>query len=105
MTKLRCEYLTYPEDMPEEVVVSGDTEQEAFINLLDHVSSYLTYEDIEDGDMTTTQIIAALDSSNGDGCDFIVFLKNETTGEVYFDDDFDKYDYYEDDVEYEDEEY
>lgn len=46
--------------------------------------------------MTTTQIIAALDSSNGDGCDFIVFLKNETTGEVYFDGDFDDYDYEDD---------
>lgn len=108
MTTLSCKYITYPEDIHEEITVTGETEQEAFINLLDHVGSYLSYEDIEDDDMTTIEIIACLDSSNGDGCDFIVFLKNETTGEVYFDGDFDDYDYYEDDEddeEYEDEEY
>ena len=47
-------------------------------------------DEIEEEGYSPEQIIESIQSTNGDGCDYIILLKNVTTGEVYIDD------YYED---------
>lgn len=97
-TRLICTYRLYPDRNIYDIEVIGETEQDAFIQLLAEVGSYLTSEEIEDNNMSVDEIVEKLITMNGDGCDFIMYLKNESTGDIYFDDE------YEDDEEY-DEEY
>lgn len=93
MTTLYCEYLTYPERIKADNVGVGTTGVDAFISLLSDMNVYLTEQDIEDNNMTGPEIIESLYSTNGDACDFIYFLRNEKTGEVYIDEDInDEYD-------------
>lgn len=96
-TRLICTYESYPDGNIYDVEVIGKTEQDAFIKLLDEVGSYLTSEEIEDNNMSVDEIVEKLITMNGDGCDFIMYLKNESTGDIYFDDE------YEDDEEFDEE--
>lgn len=55
------------------------------MQLLDELNMYMTSDEIEEIDMSVDGIISDLAAENSDGCDFIIFLENETTGDVYID--------------------
>ena len=84
-TKLKCTYEMYPDGNIESITVVEDTELDAFMELVDNLQVYLTSEDIEDESMAVPQIVERLQSMNGDGCDYIIFFENRTTGDVYID--------------------
>lgn len=83
--KLRVEYEVYTRNGSggiKRATVSGPTLFDALKKLVDKMGLYITSEDIEKQKMTSEAIIENIDMSNGDGCDYIIQLKNLTTGEV-----------------------
>ncbi len=73
----------------------GKTEKEALLNLLDKLnawidSDYIQEEEEETGkELLVKDIIEMLEQNNGDGADFIIEMRNLTTGEVYINGYFD----------------
>lgn len=104
-TRLVCTYESYPDGNIYDIEVIGEDEQDAFIQLLAEVGSYLTPEEIEDNNMSVDEIVEKLITMNGDGCDFIIYLKNDTTGDIYFDDEYEDDEEYDEEFDEDDEEY
>lgn len=65
--------------------VSGPTLLEALKKMADKMRLYVDSEEIEEEGWTAEDVLHEIEMSNGDGCDYIYFLKNLTTGEVYID--------------------
>lgn len=86
-------YLRYERAGRRKANVTAPTLLEALKNMVDNLGLYLSVDEIEEEGYSPEQIIESIQSTNGDGCDYIIILKNVTTGEVYIDD------YYEDDEE------
>ena len=65
--------------------VSGTDVLDALKKMADRMQLYITSEDIEDEEYTAEDVIDRIESENGDGCDFIYFIKNLTTNEMLLD--------------------
>ena len=87
---------------------TGHDEKYAMFVLLEMIGTYLDFESIKEWEdelereVTVKEIVENLESSNGDGCDYIFLLKNETTGEILMKEDYfteDEY-YSEDDFDF-----
>lgn len=71
--------------------ITSDSFRQAIIKMLSKVSMYANEEVILEREeqlgreMTQQEIIDMLYSENSDGCDYIISLTNEVTGEVYMD--------------------
>lgn len=96
--KLHVEF--YPYDRYEtyglkKANISAPTLLDALKKMVGNMGLYFEPQDIEDEGYTSEEIIRSIESTNGDGCDFIILLKNITTGEVYIEED-----YYEDEDEW-----
>ncbi len=76
------------------VTIRGNDLLDALTKMVDHLLLYVDREIIEEEDYTAEDIIQSIQASNGDGCDYIVLLQNQTTGEVYIESE-----YYEDEEE------
>lgn len=87
-TRLICIYRSYPDRNIYDVEIIRRTEQDAFIQLLDEIGSYLTPEEIENNNMSVDEIVGKLRTMNGDGCNFIIYLKNDTTDDIYFGEEY-----------------
>lgn len=61
--------------------ISGNDLLDALSKMVDKMALYFSSEDIEDEEMTAQDVLDRIESENGDGCDYIVSLKNLTTGE------------------------
>lgn len=83
MVELTVLYETYPEGRLVESTFSGDTEKDAFLEMLETVYMYLSSEEAEE--LTVEEIVEKLECQNGDGCDFIYSIENVTDGKTYFD--------------------
>ena len=82
MVELKVVYEVYPDGRLTKAICSGETEKDAFLDVLDTVGLYTIPEDAED--WTVEEIINDIESQNGDGCDFIYSIKNINTGKIYF---------------------
>lgn len=83
--KLRVEYEVYTRYGSggiKRATVSGPTLLDALKKMTDNMGLYVDSEVIEENQMTAEDVIRSIDMSNGDGCDYIIQLKNLTTGEV-----------------------
>lgn len=83
--KLRVEYEVYTRAGSggiKRATVSGLTLLDALKKMTDRMGLYVDSEAIEENNMTAEDVIKSIDMSNGDGCDYIIQLKNLTTGEV-----------------------
>jgi hypothetical protein len=69
--------------------VSGKNLLDALTRMTSKMGLYITPEVIEELNMSSDRIIRDIIESNGDGCDFIASLVNETTGETYIDVEWD----------------
>lgn len=73
--------------------ITGDSFSQAIVKMLDRVRMYTDGEEILEREqelgreLTQEEIIELLVGQNGDGCDYIVCLENEVTGEKYIDED------------------
>ena len=65
--------------------VSGKDLRHALTRMVDKMGLYIDSEEIEEENLTVEQILDRIEMSNGDGCDFVLLLKNLTTGDVLFD--------------------
>lgn len=69
--------------------ITAPTLREAIIKMLSKIGMYLDEEGIQEKEeelgreMTQEELIDELYMQNGDGCDYILSLTNEVTGEVY----------------------
>ncbi len=81
MISLEVVYESYPDLCLHTIVFEGYTVKHALIKALDTVPLYLHPEEAED--MTTSEILNAIDDQNGDGCAFIYSIKDLNTDETY----------------------
>lgn len=75
-------YERYTSTSKKTATVSGSDLLEALSKMVDRMGLYITSEDIVGQNMTAEDVIDEIESSNGDGCDYIVSLVNVNTGEV-----------------------
>ena len=61
--------------------VSGANLLEALKKMVDRMRLYLDSDEIEEKDMTAEEVLRRIAGENGDGCDYIFYIKNVTTGE------------------------
>lgn len=98
IVKLKVEYYPYDRYSStglKRATVSGEGLRYALANMVDHMLLYLDSDQIYDEDMTADEIIQSIESSNGDGCDYIISLINLNTGETLIEapDDYDDEDW------------
>lgn len=89
-TKLKVIYDTYERygsSQRKKEIYEGDTLLDALKEMVDNMGLYLDSEIIEEDNMLPEDIIESISWSNGDGCDFIILLKNLTTGEILIEED------------------
>lgn len=67
---------------------SAKTLKDALKKLASRLGLYLEPEDIDEEYSDAREALESIKDSNGDGCDYIVLFKNETTGEVYIEEDY-----------------
>lgn len=75
----------YPDGNILEGEFSGETRLDALKAMVDYMTLYLDVDQIDDDGMTAEDVIRELELRNGDGCDYIVKLVDESTGEVLMD--------------------
>lgn len=88
---LRVEYYPYErytDSGQKKARVSGRDLLEALKKMISHMELYMTPDFIEDEGLSAEEVLQSIIGSNGDGCDFISYLENETTGDVYIDEDY-----------------
>jgi hypothetical protein len=86
--ELKCTFLPYDRypsgRIPyKTITVKGATEVDALAQLAYELDIYLSPEEIYDDNMAVNDILQEIEERNGDGCDYISFLKNVTTGDIY----------------------
>lgn len=70
--------------------VSGTDKLDALKKLVDHMGLYIDSEEIEEEGYSFEDCINNIAMSNGDGCDFVVVLKNKDSGEIYFQENYEE---------------
>ncbi len=83
---------------------NAKTLKDALKKLADRLGLYLEPEDIDEEYSDAREALESIKDSNGDGCDYIVLFKNETTGEVYIEENYKPEDLDWDDDEYDESE-
>ena len=89
-------YERYQETLISEGHITATDLRTAILALLDRIGMYVDSEDVleqeeENGKKWTAEelIDNFISSVNGDGCDFVFNIKNEETGEIIFNSDYD----------------
>lgn len=78
-------YEEYPDGGVRSATFKGADLRDALKNMVSSLGFYLDENQIEDDDMSAEDIIEELESRNGDGCDFIITLKDKSTGQMLMD--------------------
>lgn len=84
-SELYVKYEDYPDGNIKEATFSGSSRSEALKAMVDSLLLYLDVATIEDDNLSDEDIIKELEEQNGDGCDYIILLKDKKTGEVLMD--------------------
>lgn len=90
------EYTRYEPGKVYRLVAYGETEKQALLKLIDNIGMYtdsdsvLEIEEEEQRELSVEEIIDILEGENGDGCDFIMYLKNRNSGKVYIENDWEE---------------
>ena len=84
-TNLEVSYETYERysrGKHKTIRVSGTNLLDALKKMTDKLLLYLDSDQIDEEQMTPDEIIDEIAASNGDGCDYIYYIKNLTTGKM-----------------------
>lgn len=81
--------------------VKGSDLYQALCNMCDKMVLYLDSEQIEEDEMTPDDIIKSINLSNGDGCDYIFYIKNMSNGKMLLQGDYTEDEFYNDEEDYE----
>lgn len=93
---LSVKYESYPDGNIRKAKVSGDNLADALLNMCDKMHTYVDeyweeeFEEENQRPATDTEILERLEETNGDGSDFIIELKNLTTGDTLMEYDYDE---------------
>lgn len=82
-------YERYEQSGLKKANIGGNTLLDALKTMVDNMGLYIDSNDIEDEQYTPEEVISNIANTNGDGCDFIVLLKDMNTGQVFIDEDYD----------------
>ena len=91
---LEVKYEDYPDGNVKKAKFEGADLRSALIAMVNDLLLYLDQDEIEDNNMSAEDIIESIEERNGDGCDFIIILKDLSTGKVLMD----YQDYYEEEM-------
>ena len=91
---LEVKYEDYPDGNVKKAKFEGADLRSALIAMVNDLLLYLDQDEIEDDNMSAEDIIGSIEERNGDGCDFIIILKDLSTGKVLMD----YQDYYEEEM-------
>lgn len=92
--RIECLYEVYdrtPNANTNHITIEGSSLRVCLMKLLDIVHMYSEPDDILDEEeetgikLTPEDILERIESQNGDGCDFIFYIKDEITGELLLD--------------------
>lgn len=75
-------YERYSRGKHKTIRVSGTNLLDALKKMTDELLLYLDSDQIDEEEMTPDEIIDEIVTSNGDGCDYIYYIKNLTTGKM-----------------------
>lgn len=78
-TTLKVKYESYAHKNTDEIVVEGNTLVDALSAMCKELNLYLSPEQIEEEHMDAYDILDDISTSNGDGCDYIIYIRNMTT--------------------------
>lgn len=84
--------------------ISGKNLLDALLNMSDRMHLYVNsdyaddYEDDYGVKLTAETFLERIEEENGDGCDFIFYIKNLTTGEMLFDSGYEESEDWDDDI-------
>lgn len=81
-TELFVEYEDYPDGRVHKTTVKGSDRLDALKKLVDKLLLYIDVDEIESDGLSAEDVIHELESSNGDGCDYIIQLIDKSTGET-----------------------
>lgn len=77
--KVRFEsYERYSRGRNMTITVSGTDLLDALCNMCDEMRLYLDGDEIREEGMTPEEVIESIETSNGDGCDYIYYIKDLT---------------------------
>ena len=68
--------------------VSGTDLLDALCKMVDRMGLYLNSEEIRDEGYDAEEVLESIAESNGDGCDYIIYLDNLTTGDRLIEGDY-----------------
>ena len=83
--ELYVKFEDYPDGIIRQSTFSGSSRLEALKSMVDSLVLYLDVDTIEEDNLSSEDVIRELESRNGDGCDYIIKLKDNSTGEVLMD--------------------
>ena len=83
-------YERYEKSRTKKAKIKGANLHEALCKMCDKMMLYLDSEQIEDEELTDDEIIDQIEMSNGDGCDYIIYLKDLTNGVVLINGNYDE---------------
>ena len=81
-------YDRYTNHGVKKIRVKGSDLYQALCKMCDKMCLYLDSEQIEEEEMSTDNIIESIESSNGDGCDYIFYIKNISNGKMLLQGDY-----------------
>lgn len=84
-TVLSVKYEDYPDGRIKKATFEGTDRLDALKKMTDSLGFYIESSDIEDNGWSADDVIEELWSTNGDGCDFIIELKDKTANEILMD--------------------
>lgn len=90
-TVLTVKYEDYPDGNIKTDEFTGVDRIDALKKMVDSLLLYIDVEEIESDDLDANSIISEIESQNGDGCDYIIKLTDNSTGEVLMDYPIDEY--------------
>ena len=84
--------------------VSGKDLLDALLKMTDKMRLYINSDYVDDYEedygvkLTPEALLERIEEENGDGCDFIYYIKNLTTGEMLFDSGYEESEDWDDDI-------
>ncbi len=83
--KLEVRYEDYPDGNVKQSKFKGNDLRSALIDMVNGLLLYLDEDEIDEFNMSADDIIQHIEERNGDGCDFIITIKDLSTGKVLMD--------------------
>lgn len=89
--ELKVRYEDYPDGNLKVEYFTGHSLIDALKKMVDTLLLYIDVQTIEEDEMSADDVLRAIETSNGDGCDYIITMENTRTGQLLMDFFYDEY--------------